>query len=93
MEIVIKHDPSLHKFYFVKDNKEGFLEYSQPDKHTLNYHHTYVPPELRGQQLGEKIVKFALDYAEKNNYKIIPTCPFVKQFIEKHSEYQFLKRV
>lgn len=90
MELNIKHDKVQHKFYAVIDGKEAALEYSQKNTKTLDYYSTFVPSELRGQKIAEKIVTYALEYAKENNYHIIPSCPYVEIFIARHPQYQML---
>lgn len=91
MDLHIKHDQANKQFTTTVDGETGYLSYSvSADGKTLDYKSTLVPPELRGQHIGEKIVKYALDYANKNHLQVIPTCPFVRRVIEKHPEYQHL---
>lgn len=91
MDLNILHDPKEQKFYSIIDGKESFLLYDvSSDKKKLNYKSTFVPDELRGKHIAEKIVKFALDYARNNHLKIIPSCPFVARIIDRHPEYKSL---
>jgi len=88
MDIIIEHDIENKQFISEVDGRISHLSYDVlPESNTLNYLSTYVPPELRGRQIGRKIIKFALDYAKENNFKIIPTCSFVRAYIENHPEY------
>ncbi|MCU0514606.1 MAG: N-acetyltransferase [Anaerolineae bacterium] len=50
--------------------------------------HTEVPPALEGQGLGNRLAKFALDYAVAQGYKIQPLCPFIAAYVRRHEEYQ-----
>lgn len=94
MELQVQHDKSKEKFFALVDGKEAKLEYSVlPDGKTLNYKHTFVPEELRGRGIAEIVVKFALDYARDNGFKIIPTCSYVKRIIAKNPQYQSLVSV
>lgn len=91
MEIKIQHDQNTKQFFVDIDGKIAKLNYKVlPDNKTLDYYSTFVPPELRGQKLADRITLFALDYARQNHYKIIPTCPFVKTLLTRHPEYQDL---
>jgi len=83
------HDIEKQKFYMVVDGLESHLEYSSLSS-VLNLNHTYVPNELRGKGIAGKIVKAALTYAEENNLKIIPSCSYVADYIQRHKEYEFL---
>jgi predicted GNAT family acetyltransferase len=64
------------------------LDYETLPDGTLDFQHTYTPPELRGRQIAYAITKFALDYAIQNNLKVIPTCPYVSDFINNNPEYK-----
>lgn len=91
MDFTIEHDKKEQQFYAVIQGKTAKLEYSAiTDGSTLDYYSTFVPPELRGHQVGEKIVLFALKYAKDHHLKIIPTCPFVKRIVERHPEFKTL---
>jgi len=88
MNIVIEHHKDSHQFIYMEGGRTARLDYIVlPDGKTLDYHSTYVPPELRGQQIGQTLVKYALDYAKENHYKIIPSCSFVDAYIKRHPEY------
>jgi uncharacterized protein len=54
---------------------------------TIVMTHTEVPGELRGQGVGEKLARGALDIIRTRNLKVVPRCPFIRKFIEKHPEY------
>ena len=57
---------------------------------TIVFTHTEVPSELRGQGIGDKLARGALDMARERNLKVVPQCPFIRRFIERNSEYQNL---
>jgi len=88
--ITIEHQANKNQFIALIDGKEAHLKYNISAKDVLDYYSTFVPPELRGQHIAQNIVKFALDYAKDNHFKVIPSCPFVKKYIDQHAEYQAL---
>ena len=53
----------------------------------ITFIHTEVPPELGGKGIGSKLVKGALDQVRAAGLKVIPECPFVKAYIDKHPDY------
>ena len=60
MSIDVQHDPKQHKYYAVVDGHEGEVVYAEEGNGTRNFHHTYVPPELREsviQQLKEVVAR------------------------------------
>jgi uncharacterized protein len=85
----ITHDLNQRKFYIVVDNLESHLEYVKTNN-IFNLYHTFVPNELRGKGIAGKLVKAALNYAEENNLKIIPSCSYVADYFQRHKEYEKL---
>ena len=49
--------------------------------------HTEVPDALAGRGVGGKLVKGALDQVRAAGLKVVPQCPFVRAYIEKHPDY------
>ncbi len=85
----VKHDPSIQEFYVEKPEGKALLHYEREgDK--LNFHHTFVPPELRGQGLAEQIVIAGFQYADQNKLRVIPSCPYVARFVMKNPEWKRL---
>ena len=68
----------------------AFIELDKIDPNILDLIHTKVPDELSEQGVGSKLVAGALQYCKDNELKIIPSCEFVKSYIEKHSEWKDL---
>lgn len=91
MTITVTHQKESRQFIAVIEGKTAHLDYDILDNgHTLDYHHTFVPPELRGRNIAQELAKFALEYAKQHQLNIKPTCSFVERYIEKHPEYQSL---
>jgi uncharacterized protein len=90
MKTIIANNEEENKFYLRLDGKEAFLKYKIKEGDIIDLQKTYVPQEFRGQEIGEAIVKEALTFADKNNLKVIPTCSFVKSYIEENKEYERL---
>jgi predicted GNAT family acetyltransferase len=53
----------------------------------ITFAHTEVPPELGGKGIGSKLIGGALDQARSLGLKVVAQCPFVKAYIDKHSDY------
>jgi predicted GNAT family acetyltransferase len=84
-----RHEPELHRFAIFRDDAAvAVLEYRPIDAATLDYHHTYVAPALRGRGLASELTAFALRYAVSHGQKVVPTCPFVAAFVKDHAEFQ-----
>lgn len=53
----------------------------------ITFVHTEVPDALAGRGVGSKLVKGALDQVRAAGLKVVPQCPFVRAYIERHSDY------
>ena len=49
--------------------------------------HTEVDDAFEGQGIGGRLVRGALDDVRGRNLQVVPRCPFVRSFIERHPEY------
>ena len=49
--------------------------------------HTEVEERYEGHGLGSQLIKFALDDARRRKLAVLPFCPFVKSYLERHPEY------
>lgn len=54
---------------------------------TIELTHTEVPQALEGRGVGSALARFALDDARQRGLSVIPTCPFIAGYIERHPEY------
>ena len=50
--------------------------------------HTEVPEALEGKGVGSRLVKGALEDVRRRGLKVVPRCPFVREYIVRHPEYQ-----
>ena len=84
----IHHEPAAHRFIARIGGSEAVIEYETVDAKTLDYHHTFVPPALRGGGIASQLAEYALRYARDNGLKVRPTCPFVARYLQRHPEFQ-----
>ena len=56
----------------------------------LTFTHTEVPESLEGRGVGSKLIAGALDDVRHRNLKIVPECPFVASYVQRHPEVQDL---
>jgi predicted GNAT family acetyltransferase len=87
MEVI--HDTTKQAFVVNIENTSSYVAYSISDG-IMELYTTYTPPQLRGRGLAEKVVRAALNYAKENNLRVLPSCSYVKVFIERHPEYKSL---
>jgi predicted GNAT family acetyltransferase len=67
----------------------AFLDYTiAGNVRTLT--HAEVPLALRGGGIAARLTGGALELARSQGVKVIPRCPYVVTFMERHPEYQDL---
>lgn len=49
--------------------------------------HTEVDDSLGGQGVGSKLAAHALDDVRSRGERIVPLCPFIARYVERHPEY------
>lgn len=64
------------------------IEYVFNGDNAIYLTHTEVPMQLEGQGIGTCLVKDVLEDIDKNNMKVVPLCPFVAGYIQKHPEWR-----
>jgi hypothetical protein len=87
--IPVRDVPARHRYEALVDGAVAVLAY-QRRPGAIALIHTEVPPALRGHGLADQLATAALDAARAEGIKVIPICPFVKQFLQRHPEYQSL---
>lgn len=84
MEYQVKHNVDENRFEIEIDGLLSVVEYNiVGDK--IDIYHTGVPQELSGRGIAATLVKNILEYAKDNNLEVIPSCSYVKTYIERHS--------
>ena len=48
--------------------------------------HTEIKPEFEGQGLGGALIRNTLDDVRSRGLAVLPYCPFVRGYIDKHRE-------
>jgi len=89
MEEKVTHEKDNERFVVYIEGNEVYVEYTMAEN-VINLYHTFTDPALRGKGLAAQVVRAALEFAKKNNLKVIPTCSYVQAFIAKNDEYKEL---
>jgi len=89
MEEKVIHENEDKRFVINLEGNEVYVEYTM-EGNEINLYHTFTDPALRGKGLAAQVVRAALEFAKKNNVKVIPTCSYVQAFIAKNDEYKEL---
>lgn len=64
----------------------GFAEYLTTGPLTV-FTHTEVGPAYEGKGVGSALARFALDDMRAHDRRVLPVCPFIKDWIGRHPDY------
>ena len=88
--VILSKNAELRRYELrVDGDVAGFIEYDDNDG-VLDMHHTEVDPSHGGKGFGQQLVAFALADVRELGAKVIPTCPFIAKYIERHPDEQDL---
>ncbi len=88
-DILVRHNAAARRYEAEVEGKLAVTEYA-PEGDRLVFTHTFVPPELRGLGVAEKLVRTALEDARTAGRKVVPQCSYVAVFIRRNPEFQSL---
>ena len=83
----VRDNPGRHRFEAYLDGAlAGFAAYHRvPGR--ITFTHTEVPDRFEGQGVGSALAARALDAARREGLAVVPHCPFIAGYIDKHPEY------
>jgi uncharacterized protein len=87
VQIVIADDTESQRYVIRVDGKRaGLLQYRRhPD--LIELIHTEIYEEFEGHGLGSQLISFALQDARERRLAVLPFCPFVNDYIQRHRQY------
>jgi predicted GNAT family acetyltransferase len=85
----VRHDAAARRFWVEIDGRTAVLDYEGAPG-VLAFTHTFVPAELRGRGLAERLVRAGLAHARETRNQVRPDCSYVAAFMAKHAEFRDL---
>ena len=86
-EMDVSHDEEGHRYLLRSDGEHvGLIDY-RPQGDTLVMHHTEIRPDARGRGLGAVLVRGALTDVREAGKRVVPSCWYVREFIEANPEF------
>ncbi|ADG76425.1 conserved hypothetical protein [Cellulomonas flavigena DSM 20109] len=81
---IVEHDAAGHRYVLrVGQDEAGTLTYALRDGAVV-LEHTVVDPSRREKGLGSQLVRFALDDVRASGRRVVPQCPFVRAYLDRH---------
>jgi predicted GNAT family acetyltransferase len=83
----VRDNPTELRYELVLDGDvAGFILYRRR-RGAVALVHTDIAPRLEGRGLGATLVAGALDDIRAHDLHVVPICPFVRAFLERHPDY------
>ena len=86
---VRRNDAASRYELYVDGNQVGAADFEVVGD-AISIPHTDVDPSMNGRGLGSRLVRYVLDDVRAQGRKVVPACPFVATFIQRHPEYNDL---
>lgn len=87
MDSRVQDVPSAERFEIEAGGElAGFAEYRRRGG-LIAFVHTEIDPRFEGRGLGSTLIVYALDSARDARLQVLPFCPFVRGFIDRHHDY------
>ena len=83
----MRHNAAESRFETTVEGFLSVLEYELSGE-VVVFTHTFVPPEMRGRGLAERLVRAGLAWVAAENRRVVPACSYVEGFIRRHREFQ-----
>lgn len=83
----VGHVPDRARYEIAVDDRRAGLSQYVEDAGRRIFFHTEVDGAYEGQGLAAILVAQALDDTRAAGLRVVPMCPYVKQFVRKHPEY------
>lgn len=90
MDLTINDNPGRNRYEAVVvddgDTVVGFADYSVQGRLVV-LSHTEVDPAFEGHGIGSALAKAALDDVRRKGLRAVPSCPFIRSWIDRHPDY------
>ena len=89
--MITRRNDAAHRYEGTRDGEDvGLLDFICEDGQIV-FTHAETFPQFEGQGVGSAIVRFALDQVRtEGGLSVVPRCPFVRDWIDRHPDYQDL---
>ncbi|MPZ96007.1 MAG: N-acetyltransferase [Propionibacteriales bacterium] len=87
MELELRDNTDESRYELVDgDTLAGIVEYKL-DEGTISLTHTEVDSSYKGEGLGSRIASGVLDGVRARGLAMLPVCPFIRRYVQRHPEY------
>jgi len=87
--VQVRHNQAANRYEAEVGGKTAVAEYVRAGD-VVTFTHTKVPGGLEGQGIASNLIAGALADLRGRGFKIVPECPFVAAYLQRHPELQDL---
>ena len=89
MTVAVTHNEARQRFESTVDGQLCVADYELRGN-VVWMTHTGVPSAVGGRGVAAELVRVALEWAARNDYKVEPACSYVQVYMRRHPETQKL---
>ncbi len=86
----VEHNAVAQRFELQLPEGIAELTYRLRGPSTIVLAHMEVPPAAQGRGVAARLAREALGYARAHSLRVVPICPYVRAYIDRHSEFRDL---
>ena len=86
---MVRDNPDQSRFELEEEGVTAIAVYRRAGN-VVTFTHTEVPTGFRRKGVGSELAQGALDLVRARGERVVPECPFIRKFIERHPAYQDL---
>lgn len=92
--IEVRDNPDAGRYEVTVDGAAaGFAAYRYESEDRVVFFHTQVDDAFEGQGVASALLRYALDDVRARGVRLVPQCPFVADYIQRHQDYADLVAV
>jgi predicted GNAT family acetyltransferase len=88
-QVEVKNNQAEQQYEIHSGEEVAVLAYER-NGDSIAYLHTGVPESMEGHGIASKLARTALEEAREQHLAVVPYCPFVRTYIQRHPEYMSL---
>lgn len=88
--IEVEDRPGEGRFAVTVDGEDAGGAHYKRRGDRLIFDHTEVSDRYEGKGVGSALARSALDTVRAAGERVVPLCPFINSYIQRHPEYQEL---
>ena len=86
-DVAVADNPEQQRYEITVDGQVAGWSLYRRRPGLIAFVHTEIEPRFEGRGLGGRLISAALDEARADGQIVLPFCPFVNDYIQRHPQY------